>query len=257
MPHVALSVDRDEVKAAMRKHGALVAIWTTDWDLPGKSEWWWTCCDAPEYSIDRVESSRGRRSIKKGLRNCETRIVAVDDFVGPAYAIISEAIKGYGGTVPSEDSYRHDLEQMAAYPGTELWASFVGGEMAAFATCQIIDGAVTLGSTKSNPEFNNANANAALFYSICSHYLERGDRYVSNGWRTLWHPTAINDYLMTLGFRRIYCRVNIELAPAVRLVDATRIGDWGRHVGLEKILGNRWLQIEGVRNLVRIAGSFT
>lgn len=256
MPHIPIAVDRRLLRSVLRKHRTHVAIWTTDWASPRQTEWWWNCCDDPAYAIERVESARGRRSVRKGLSECETRIVPADEFASSAYGILAKAVRSYGGTPPPEADYRSEIKKMAEYPGTELWASYFGSEMAAFATCQIIDGAVTLGSTKSEPELNKHNPNAALFYTICNHYLTRGVKYISNGWRTLWHPTSINDFLMRLGFRRIYARVHVELSPLARAIDATRVARWGQYVRLSNIIGRRWLQLRGLRDLVRIAESF-
>jgi hypothetical protein len=149
------------------------------------------------------------------------------------------------------------MAQLAAYPGTEFWAAFHDGRMAAFATCQIVDGAVTLGTTKSDPELDRYNPNAALFYCIAHHYLQNGLRYVSNGSRTLWHPTSINEFLTRLGFRKVFCKVHVELSPFARIIDKSRLVKSGRFLGLSKLSRNRWALLEGFDRLVKIAKTFT
>ncbi len=138
-------------------------------------------------------------------------------------------------------------------PGQGILGSIHGDKLAAFASCQIIDRAVLLSSTHSDPELHRHKANSALFYSVTRHYLQHGMLYVSNGSRTLWHATSINDFLRRLGFRRVYCRVNIEASPLLKTVDLVRLARWGRYLGLPKLLGNRWLQLEGCHRLFRIS----
>ena len=257
MPHIAITPTRDELKQAMSDSGALLAVWTDAWDSFDRSEWWWTCCDAADYTLGSVKSARGRRSIGKGQRECSVRRVEPDAFAHLAFRIYSEAVASYGGKPPAEAEYAGAIGRMAAYSGTEFWGAFRGDGLAAFAVCQIVDGAVTLGSTKSDPSLNRYNPNAALFYSLTKYYLSQGMSYVTNGSRTLWHPTSINDFLVTLGFRRVYCRVNVELAPLVRLTERTRLLSLAKNLPLESILGSRWRRLQGLERLIAISRSFS
>ena len=255
-PHIDVTPERQSIREALRESGALLAIWTTNWDLPDATEWWWNCCDMEDYSVDNIASRRGRRSIRVGLRRCEIRRVSAAKFAEDAYPIHAEAVFSYGQSPPKKPDYSAAILGMSKFPGTELWGAYVENRMAAFATCQVFDGAVNLGSTKSDHSLDKHNPNAALFYSIWEHYQNRGIKYVTNGWRSLWHPTNINNFLMTLGFRRVYCRVNVEASPLVRLVDGLRIASWGRYLGLPLLLRHRWSQVVGSRKLMRIEKTF-
>jgi hypothetical protein len=173
-----------------------------------------------------------------------------------AYPIYRAALESYGERPPTESEYVENMERLAAYPGTEFWGAFYKGSMAAFAICQIVDGAVNLGSTKSDPELKRYNPNAALFYTISQHYLKNGLKYVSNGWRTLLHPTNINELLERLGFRKMFCRLNVQLSSFARIIDESNLVRWGSYVGLKKLVGKKWAQLEGFDKLVRIAETF-
>jgi hypothetical protein len=256
MPHVPIEVGRRELRQAISDHHALLACWTSDWDSIDASEWWWTCCDRRDYDLESIESARGRRSIRRGLRNCTVRRVGGDIFAELAYPIHRAAVESYGDKPPSRRQYVEDTLRLATYPGTEFWAAFYGDRMAAFSICQTFDGAVTLGSTKSDPQLDRYNPNAALFYSIARHYLQRGLRYVSNGSRTLYHPTSINEFLIRLGFRRVFCRVHVELSPVARIIDKSRLVQSARLMGLPRLAGRKWAQLEGFDRLLQIAHSF-
>jgi hypothetical protein len=255
MPHVPISVDRAELRKVIKRHKALVARWTTEWNT-ATSEWWWVCCDKPDYDVETIESSRARRGIRAGLRACPVRIVSAEEFAPMAYPIFCKALNEYGLHTPTESDYAETIRQMALYPGTEFWGAFVGDTLAAFATCQIIDGAVTLGSTKSDPEMNKHNVNGALFYAITRHYLQRGMSYVSNGCRTLYHPTTIDDFLERMGFRKVFCRLNVELSGIASVIHATRLVRWTKWLGAPFLFSKQWPQLVGFDKLMRISESF-
>jgi hypothetical protein len=256
MPHVPVEVDRVELRRAIVRHKALLACWTTEWDAFDASEWWWTVCDHSGYDVENISSSNGRASIRQGLRHCTARCVQAAEFPRLAYPIYRAAVERYGDRPPTEQQFAEGISRMAAYSGTEFWGAFRGDTMAAYATCRILDGAVELISAKSDSGLHRYEPNSALFYTMCKHYLELNLRYVSNGSRTLWHPTDINTFLQKLGFRRVYCRVEVELSVSARIVDAAKLASWGPHVGLKRLLGVKWAQLEGFDQLMRIAEAF-
>lgn len=255
MPHVPISVNRAELREALRSRGASVARWTTEWDS-GPSEWWWVCCDKPDYDLDTIESSRARRAIRSGLRDCTIRVVSAGEFANVAYPIFRTALDGYGMSPPTDTEYAETIRRMALYPGTEFWGAFVGATLAAFATCQVIDGAVTLGSTKSDPEQHKHNANSALFYSIAQHYMRRGMRYVSNGSRTLYHPTTINEFLERMGFRKVFCRLNVQVTRGARVLHRLGVARWAKSLGAARVFPQQWLKLDGFDRLMKISESF-
>jgi hypothetical protein len=256
MPHIPLEVDRAQLRGVMSEHRALLACWTTEWDRSDVSEWWWIACDQVDYDFEKLPSSDGRHSIRKGLRECRVRRVELGEFSVSAYPIYRMALEGYGQEPPSHELFIRNVRHLAEYPGTEFWGAFVGEEMAAFTICQVCDGAVNLTAGKSDPRLHKHKPNAALFYELTRHYLGAGLKYVTNGSRTLVHPTTINDFLEKLGFRKVYCRVDVELSTVAGLANALRVARWGRSLGLPRLLGESWKQVDSFETLMRIARSF-
>lgn len=217
MPHVKIGVDREAIRNVLNDRGLLLARWTDCWDLPYEAQWWWTCCDRKDYDVDTVESPRGRRDIRKGLRSCQVRMISLDELLASGWKAYGQAHRSYGFNTP-----RHRFEvimsNLSRYPGTEFWAAFVDQTLAAFASCQVIDNAVVLGVAKSDPELRRFCPNNALFYTFTKEYLvNRSVSYVTNGCRTLLHDTTINDLLVRMGYRRVYARVNVELSRCAKL----------------------------------------
>ncbi len=259
-PHVVRDVDRKEVRARLSESGALLARWTDCWNSE-ESKWWWTCCDDKEYELAGIRSSRARRGIRKGLRNCEVRKIGAGEFANDSFPIHSAALRSYGlgeSRVPSRDQYAESVARRAQFEGAEYWGAYHQDEMIAFASCLVIDDAMIFGSTKSDPSRHSLCPNNALFYEITRHYLvDRGLRYVTNGSRTLAHPTAINDFLIRMGYRKIFCRLNVELSMRAGWIQSSGIIPLLGKTGLSRLLGRRWASLEAFSRLNRIARTFS
>lgn len=259
MPHTIRHVDRNMVRQALSASGAWLAYWTSDWDR-AESEWWWTCCDDKEYDVETIQSTYGRRDIRRGLRSCSVTRLEPEEFPDLAHDIYVMSMKAYGvskSLIRSRAGYREEIAAMRAAGEIEFWGAFVGDQLAAFSICLIADDAVSFGSSKSDPQFHSHCPNNALFYTITRHYLrERGLRYITNGSRTLSHPTSINQMLIRMGFRQIYCRLNVVMTPPAKMIHYSGIGRWGKCVKALKVPGFPWDKIQAFHTLVEISRTF-
>ena len=257
MPHLTENICRQSVRRALAESGALLARWADQWNTGTETEWYWVCCDDKDYDVETISSSRGRRSVRKGLRQCDVRIIENRKFASLAYPLFRLAQEKYHMVPLTESEYRSQIEQVSQYPGTVFWGAFVQDRLAAFSTCLIMDNAVALGSTKSDPELHGCCPNNALFYTIAKHYLSQtGISYVTNGSRTLLHPTTINDFLERMGYRRIHARLNVVVSPKARLLQRTGIAAWGKALGLPRFFPEKWERLQGFRQLMQIAETF-
>lgn len=254
MPHVPVPIDRPALRRAMRRRGALLAVWATGWDGP-PGEWWYVCCDRTR-TIEGLESSSGRRNVRAGLRQCEVRRVDAAEFGPRAYPVHAAALQGMGERPPGLAAFLGDVRTQAAYPGTEYWAAFAGDALVAYAVCQRLDGAVLLTGSKSLPTHHHLHPNEALHFSLVRHHLEAGARYVSNGARTLLHPTTINEFLARLGFRPIHARVHVERSLTARCVARARLPGLAGLLGLGRVAPRVAAKLEGFERLARIEASF-
>jgi hypothetical protein len=59
-----------------------------------------------------------------------------------------------------------------------------------------------------------------------------------------------------MGYRRIYCRLNIELSASARIIYHSQFGRWGKYVGAAALLGPRWANIDAFFKLVDISRAF-
>ena len=223
LPHNNLSVNKLKLADALARSKSLLAHWTDKWDR-SESEWWWICCDNKQYAVDKIESSRGRRGIRKGLEYCEVRKINHEEFSDLAYNIYAKSLESYGvkkNRIYTKDKYNNYIKRLSNYHGYELWGSFVKNKLSAFAACVVLNDAVLLGSTKSDPEMHKFNVNNALFFIITKYYLSTNNiQYITNGHRTLVHDTTIDEFLIRLGYRKVYCRLNLELSKSAKIFNS-------------------------------------
>lgn len=260
MPHTIKYVDRKKVREALISTNSLLAHWSDEWDCK-ESEWWWTCCDDRNYDIENIKNPSGRRGIRKGISACSVHRIEAKNFSNLAYNIYSKSLKSYGLNnlkIPTEEQYNKEILEFSEYEGYELWGAFVNGRLAAFATCTVVNNAVSLGSTKSDPDMHKYYPNNALFYHVTRHYLkERGILYVTNGTRTLLHPTTINDFLIRMGYRRIFCRLNIELSTYSKLMMSIGIEFWEKQLKIfSRLFPNQWVKFKALLELNKISKTF-
>ena len=259
-PDTIININRKRVKEAIIKTNALLAYWTDNWNS-AQSQWWWTICDIKNYEMETISNSTGRRGIRKGLEKCSVNRIEPDKFAKLAYNIYHKSLLSYNvpeSQIISYNRYNQIILKQSNYNGFELWGAFVEGKLASFATCLIIDNVALLGSTKSDPDFYKYYPNNALFYQLTKHYLsERGLSYITNGPRTLLHTTTINDFLIKMGYRRMYSRLNIELSNNAKLLFNLGIGRAIQKLKfLESFLPNYFAKVNGFMSLVDISKTF-
>jgi len=118
-----------------------------------------------------------------------------------------------------------NLAKLAENPTQDIWlirdktASIIIG----FAHCCKIGKALALSQVKIAPKFLKNEANAALVYIICNHYLspETEFQYVLDGERNIRHRTNYQDYLCrVLGFRKCLCRLHVVYHPMIKPIVA-------------------------------------
>lgn len=238
----------------MRRRGAVLAVWASDWDGP-PGEWWYCCYDRP-LTVQAIPSARGRRNVRVGLRRCAVRRLDPAEFALRAYPVLVGALEGMGRRPQSLEAFLAETRAQASYPGTEYWGAFVGDALAAYSACHRLDDAVLHGATKSLPRYHGLNPNSALFFTLATHYLGAGARYVTNGSRTLLHPTTIHEFLERLGFRRIYARLQVERSLTARVVARAHLPRLAGLLGLQRLAPRAWAKLEGFEQLGRIEASF-
>ena len=140
------------MKDMISESGALVAYWSDKWDS-NESAWWWTGWDKA-YSIEKISDKRGRRDVRKGLRECIVRRLNREDFVNFSYNIYSDSYDNYKYHDLrnfSKDQYQEYIFNKSEYAGYELWGAFVEDKMASYASVVVIRRGCSVGMRQVRP----------------------------------------------------------------------------------------------------------
>ena len=253
MPHTTLSVTRPEIRRAMRLTGSVMARWTDAWRTE-PCEWWWVCCDESDYDLSKL-TLHGRRDTRKGLERSEVKQVRPSWLAENAYETFVAGSGSYQSEVRIVSRERfYDWMIECEEIGSEAWACFVEGQMAAYVTCDVVDGVACVMTGRFNRAFGRARPTNALFYTLTRHYMvERGLQYVTGGCRVVFHETRIQDFLENMGYKQIYCPLRVEFGPLLTLAAWPRIHRWGKYLGLEILAPRIIHRLTAVGRLAEIA----
>jgi hypothetical protein len=255
MPHRLKSVDRAKLRAAIKETDALLAQWTEGWDTE-TCDWWYVCCDQPDYDVSSLRRTV-RYAVGKGLRECEVRRVEAQWFAENGFPVYEAGFRHYGATpVLTEDQFAEEFRRHALYPGRETWGAFINGELVAYATCIVIEDAVAIASSKSNPAYFKSKPNNAVQYTLTRHYLrERRLQYVMSGARVLAHDTNIQEFNEKMGYRKVYCPLRLELSSRAALAAALYPTGWARRLGLRTLFPNPVSKLDALASALQISRS--
>ena len=160
------------------------------------------------------------------------------------------------GWCHSADQFYDEVIQCARYPGRETWGAFVGDKFVAYVSCIVMDGAVGLSWSKSDPAELHHKPNNALTYALTRHYLvERKLKYVTAGARVVQHPTHIQEFRQAMGYRRLYCSLKVQMHPLLTAGVCLRLDRLGGWSVLRKVAPKLAMNLSGTGLLARIAKS--
>lgn len=221
LPHRGWGGDRAAVRDAVRRCDAVAAVWTDGWNQPHPTPWWWTGCDDGEYDVARLDK-KGRRDVRAGLRRSQVKRVETAWLADNAWPVYLASHERYDEEPPVD---RAELARQIASRGDlsdyQCWAAFVDDNLASYATCIILDGAVSVLTWKFDSEYRKSYPNNALLYEMTRHYLrDRELAYITNGARCLGHGGDLESFLADMGWRRIHALLRIEMTRSARLAAA-------------------------------------
>jgi hypothetical protein len=183
-----------------------------------KTEWWYIICDP--YKIDKFPS-KIRNMIKRGNRSCSVKRISAEWLAKYGYECYFTAYNRYKNASPvREDIFHNNILKTIGSP-FEYWGVFVGDLFAGYCQCIVEGNEVSTSVIKYHPEYLKYYTSYALINSMIKHYVIENNATISNGNRSIAHDTNIQDFLLKLGFRRQFCRLNVVYQPMLKLTIKT------------------------------------
>ena len=195
---------------------ALFARWTSDWDCETVTEFWYVIKDK-FISIDALPSKR-RWEIKQGLKNFDIKKVEAGYIVEHCYPVYRKAFASYTTHLApfSESEFKTSVANSI---NRDFWVAQLKstGQVVGYSENVIFDNFCNYSVIKLDPEFTSKYFGYALLYTMDEFYLvKKKMAYVNDGARSVLHDTNIQDFLIRkMGFRRAYCRLNIQYSTVV------------------------------------------
>jgi hypothetical protein len=170
------------------------------------TEWWFIVCD--RYDPAGL-SANTRSKISRGRRRCTVERIAPGWLADHGYGCFVAAHHRYGGAEPEpEESWREQVLNTSDGP-FEHWGVFVDGELAGYSRCLIEEHNVATIVVKLDPRFLKQYTSSALLSHLQETYVAGEGKTLSNGSRAVTHETQFQEFLVSHGYRRQFCRLNV------------------------------------------------
>ena len=219
LPHES-GISEREVQILLREKNCFFARFTTEFDSPVKTQWWW-CLKDDKLDISKLKAKR-RYEIVRALKNVEVKIINPLDYIEDLYQITRIACLEYPLKYRvniTRDEFIRTLDEWIGMGG-EYWGCFDKdtNTLCAYAICVKQGDCVALSVVKVLPAYMTKGVNAAIVYSLCCKYLNQDEvRYIYDGERNLRHETNYQEYLIKyFNFRYVYCKLNVIYRPWVK-----------------------------------------
>ena len=221
-PHEPVNLDALNSKSFWKENPkALLARWTTDWDCGYETNWWY-CIRDGRINIEDLPR-QARKDIRKGLKNCNVRMISYCEYVAQLYSCYEAAWRHYKNVgnpmtlAEFREFYDHNPELI-------FWAAFEreSGKLIGYMTVDDNKDYAEICQAKFHPEYLKIQVSGAMYFTILSHYLEMDTiAYISSGSRSINHVTNTQDYKeRTFGYRKAFCRLHIVYNPKIRWIIA-------------------------------------
>jgi hypothetical protein len=197
--------------------------YTTEYDCGYETEWWYCIKDEP-FNLSQVNAKK-RYEVNRGLRNIEIKRINAyqysEQIINVAEKAYAEYPKKYRPIIIRENWIKN-LCDNEKNENTDYWGMFdkTTSQLCGYSKCIMQGSFVDLAMVKIDPAYLKTGVNAAFVYIIIQEYINSGRfQYICDGERNLLHETNYQDFLIRyLGFRKAYCRLNIEYRPFVGVI---------------------------------------
>lgn len=222
MPNLALVRDGTIWKNEKKP---LFVRYTTDFDCPMETNWWYVIKDTP-FDMSALNAKR-RYVITKADRHFEVRLIDPSLYKEALYQVQVDAFSAYPEKyrpTVHKDSFFNELDRDGQQQDTiKIWGAFFRetNELCGYVRVPVDKKYAELQVLKTKPQFERYQVNAALVNGVLRdlHELLRDGGYICDGARSVVHETAFQDYLEKyFGFRKAYCRLHMEYNPKFKWV---------------------------------------
>jgi len=200
------------IKQLIKKSKSFLARWTSDF-TEKHTEWYWIVCESP--FILKSLSHNVKNQIKKGLKNCEVKIINPIWLSDNGYNIYKIAnTQRKQKTFVSKNQWKNDIRFSTNCKSSEFWGIFINNKLIGYCRCNIINNMISIASIYHDRNYLKYYPIYSLLYTMLNCYLNKRMYYsISNGMLSINHHTNMQGFLKKFGFKEQFCRLNIIYSP--------------------------------------------
>jgi hypothetical protein len=184
-------------------------------------------------------NSKGRWSVRKGLRNCQVRPMCFDELhrLGMPLNLDTLARQGRDDPLFSDaDCWARLCQAGAKVDGAHVWGAFCGEQLAAYVVFIRLGSVVNLLYHNSRASLMEFHPSSALFFTVTQTMMQTpGVKAVYNGSEWLTTTKGLDRFKQRMGFRTEPVIFVVQLRSMLRRV----LLDWGGRRVINAL--ERWL----------------
>ena len=216
-PHKVVQLEQDECRELLSTRKVSFIRWTTGWDLAESTSFWYVIKD--QYDGINEFSRNTRSKIRRGLKRNSIRQITREELKNEGFNVYKAAFLNYNTLLDplneKEFYERIDGLQDDIY---DLWGVYRDNKLIAYTEIRKLGRVRNTSITKFHPDYLKDYPSYALFYTLIDYYLSSpGVSYITNGTRSIFHKTNIQDFLISkFNYRKAYCKLHVYYKPAVK-----------------------------------------
>lgn len=219
-PHLLNNFSKSDAVRLMRDTRSLMIRWETEFDSSRSNHWWHVLKDGNSGLGDLSGNTRSK--VRRGLRSYLCQPITRDFVIDFGYEVYADAFSRYVTHEEcfSRSEFQKSVEQLAS--GTEFWGAIdrETGRLEAFSENYVESKTCFYNTIWFKGCGLKKYASYALIFEMNKSYLDdQGFIHITDGARSISHPTEIHDYLISkFGFRKAYATINVEYRPWLLLL---------------------------------------
>lgn len=216
LPHATPEIDKCVARRAIKVAGVPFARWNQGFDQGTEMAWWYVIRKGL-YSLEQCSRST-RSKIRRGLKKLVVRPVSWTEMEAQGYSVCKAAMSRYHstGALLSPEKFHERLKAARDYDHIiEYIGVFCDDELVAFSENHLQDGGVFWENIWYHPDYLGMYSSYVLTHYMLEYYLnDRNLLYVSDGCRSIYHQTGVQDFLMErFGFERAFAKLEVVYSP--------------------------------------------
>ncbi|MGD9212851.1 MAG: GNAT family N-acetyltransferase [Desulfobacteraceae bacterium] len=210
-PPLKSNLDKKKLKRFLAERSAFGAIWYYDDNYTDQGPWYRTACDQSDYDIDLIKSKSFRRKIRKCLKYCQIRLMDLSEMLDSIYDVYLQASKRYKNLdLISKDEFKTDLSNKLKTHDLKAFGVFCEENLIAYMIVMDFNDCAMGYLAAFDPGYSKHYPMYGLCYFVAKYFVsDRGYKEFNRGTRPLLHETNIDEFLISLGYRKKYCRLGI------------------------------------------------